>query len=127
VCRSREQRAAGRDEFAAVARRPLLAQGRRSGSVAKQKSTRGAAAAGDIPGADDCSGAAGFHRPSVIAPVWGATFASKRKLYCVPQRIALADAFWACVSQAHVTDPEPRLDVQSAPEKLTLPSPSPSW
>src|SRR6187401_2494987 len=68
-------------------------------------------------------GAPDFHTPSAIEPDCGPTSASKRKLYCVPQRIALAEAFCACVSHAQSTELAARVPTQAAPLKFTLPVP----
>src|SRR5690349_12877417 len=56
--------------------------------------------AGTCPVAFMELGVPGLHKPIVTLPAVGATSASKRKLYVVLQRSALALGFWARVSQA---------------------------
>src|SRR5258705_6327452 len=93
----------------------------------KQKLVTGPPPPGTSPLPTIAAGTPIRHRPIEIDPVTGAASASKRKLYIVPQRIALARSICACVSVDQVTSLAPCTAVQSAAEKLMLPEPSPSW
>src|SRR5258705_6823902 len=66
-----------------------------------------------------------FHMPSVTWPgtSWGATLASKRKLYVVPQRMALVLSAAGC--GVHVMALPARAARQEPPSTLTPPAPSP--
>src|SRR5689334_6847410 len=70
---------------------------------------------------------AGLKIPSVMVPLIGGLLQSKRKLYSVPQRSALA--LWLVMYGVVDQRICPALTTpgQSVPLQLTLPAPSPSW
>src|SRR5436853_246802 len=67
-----------------------------------------------MPAMARLDGLPGLNIPSVAEPVEGATFASKRKLYSVPQRMALALLLAANVSVVKVSAPPDTEDVHAA-------------
>src|SRR5262249_30089655 len=61
-------------------------------------------------------GEPGLNSPSVAVPAPGAPLLSKRNVYIVPQRSALAFTFWAKVCVAQLRVPEASVGVQSVKE-----------
>src|SRR5436190_20862652 len=65
------------------------------------------------------------HSPRIAEPFAGATSQSKRKVYVVPQRSALACTFCASVSVSHVAKPLATENAHGALDMFVFPGPSP--
>ncbi len=105
----------------------LQGQGMMPAMPGLQKATIGPPAEPSGTSALTASTVAVLNVVSEICTVSGGWSASKRKLYSVPQRNALALGSTAKGVVAQLSTPALTEPAQSVPSKLTLPGPSPSW